>query len=1008
MIIASIICEILETSENTDLDRGDFMISLYYRRRWFIFRATRVFLFMLLITLHFGTYNHISADTDFDDLNQTISSKITKQNALNNPDNSHDENSRQVGAYYHRSNAKFRVGIEEEEAMVFESLCFSASSALKSSIRFTAIAIRRTGDTIAGVLSVTLKTVAGAFKLSADAFWITAMQLAQPRAPDDRMPHLFDHAGRRVAKVLRTVANVFYGLSEASIMAGEATQALAIGLGQAVEDSFSSLEFLCSSLQRSFTFLLRTEENKFNVKEDSFHQQKRRAILHTEVSQKHQTMPLKFGKPVHLSSSDLRSFSSRNKQTNLTDSTESLTRFSSESNIDISDAPTGTINSHSHSDTNSGSGSDSGSVGLDIDDDIDDDYLNTKSAHPSSLPPYWTFFAHAQNNQNNSQNVEHSHKSDNSFDIKSKLSTITGYFKRACGQPPSDIMEYFDSIPSVFLLLFHVFRSWITGPWTYQIPGFLGIFSSSSSSSEIHTHDDRDPGPSKLGPQLFFSLLLITILSNLKFRSIIWKTAFMICLITVVWMTLMASDHVNRKILATKVSIKSVDSLMRKRVMMSAISPLLSIPIQKPPTPSTPMNAHENASKSVPNNNGNTNTKKSEYNKNQNTENLNSNNNNVNEGIKKSDDGKNNNDNKHDNKNSKNSRNDRNKDKDSSNNNDSSNTLDFEEAVWVNVMMASVWNVERTGGLGPYISRTIQGLVNDELALVPPGIANIQLKRLTLGTQPPVVQAINMRARRASICITPAEESTHKVPTRPTDKHDTSTKSVESDSIPESRTVDKGVRAAVASTNSVQTGLVPGTVYANTDTHTDRGRDSEGSRNSDRDGDGDLGLENRRSSKSMEWSQWEEWQMEWDKRHVGHPSATSTSSSTTSSSSAQSPPMQQRTWSHRTATGTGAGAGAGSKGGRAPGIPRRPGGGSGCERLVVDLDVTYVSRDMDIVLTLRSSDVRSVLPEATVTLSGVVLSGVLRVDGELTPNYPFVGNATVRTYVRSFNFLERL
>lgn len=965
------------------------MISLHCRRRWFIFRATRVFLFMLLINFHFGTYNHISADTDFDDLNQTVSSKITKQNALNNPEHSYDENSRQVGAYYHRSNAKFRIGIEEEEAMVFESLCFSASSALKSSIRFTAIAIRRTGDTIAGVLSVTLKTVAGAFKLSADAFWITAMQLAQPRAPDDRMPHLFDHAGRRVAKVLRTVANVFYGLSEASIMAGEATQALAIGLGQAVEDSFSSLEFLCSSLQRSFTFLLRTEENKFNVKEDSFHQQKRRAVLHTEVTQKHQTMPLKFGKPVHLSSSDLRSFSSRNKQTNLTDSTESLTRFSSESNMDISDAPTGTINSQSHYDTNSGTGSDSNasssSVGLDLDDDIDDDYLNMKSAHPSSIPPYWTFFAHAQNNQNNSQNAEHSHKSDNSFDIKSKLSTITGYFKRACGQPPSDIMEYFDSVPSVFLLLFHVFRSWITGPWTLQIPGFLGIFS--SSSSDTHTHEDRDPGPSKLGPQLFFSLLLITILSNLKFRSIVWKTAFMICLITAVWMTLMASDHVNRKILATKVSIKSVDSLMRKRVMMSAVSPLLSIPIQKPPTPSAPMNAYENASKSVPNNNGNTNTKKSDYDKNEKTDTINSKNKNINEENRKSDDGKNNNYSKDNNKNSQNSQDD----SDNSNSNDSSNTLDFEEAVWVNVMMASVWNVERTGGLGPYISRTIQGLVNDELALVPPGIANIQLKRLTLGTQPPVVQAINMRARRASICITPAEESTHRVPTRPADKHEPSTRSVESDSIPESRTVDKGVRAAVASTSTVQTGLVPGTVYANTDTDSNSDRD--------RDRDGDLGLENRRSSKSMEWSQWEEWQMEWDKRHVGHPTATSAASSTTSSSSAQSPPIPQRTWSHRTATGTGAGAGAGSKGGRVPGIPRRPGGGSGCERLVLDLDITYVSRDMDIVLTLRSSDVRSVLPEATVTLSGVVLSGVLRVDGELTPDYPFVGNATVRTFI---------
>ena len=44
-------------------------------------------------------------------------------------------------------------------------------------------------------------------------------------------------------------------------------------------------------------------------------------------------------------------------------------------------------------------------------------------------------------------------------------------------------------------------------------------------------------------------------------------------------------------------------------------------------------------------------------------------------------------------------------------------------------------------------------------------------------------------------------------------------------------------------------------------------------------------------------------------------------------------------------------------------------GVSGCDRLILDLDLTYASKDMDIVLTLRSPDVKSMLPEATVTLS---------------------------------------
>ena len=1001
------------------------MISLYCRRRWFIFRATLVLLFLLLTAPSSGICNQITADYDSEDLNQTISSRITRLNALNKAEHSHDDNSKQLGAFYHRNNARSRIGIEEEEAMVFESLCFSASSALKSSIRFTAIAIRRTGDTIAGVLSVTLKTVAGAFKLSADAFWITAMQLAQPRAPDDRMPHLFDHAGRRVAKVLRAVANVFYGLSEASIMAGEATQALAIGLGQAVEDSFSSLEFLCSSLQKSFTFLLRTEENSFNVKEDSFHQRKRLAVLHTEVSQKHQTMPLKFGKPVHLSSSDLRGLLSRNKQTNSTDSTDTVTRLSNEINMSAIDVSLGNINF--------GEGVEVG-VEVGMDDDMDDDWINKRSAHPSSPPPFWSFFAHAENN---TKKQNHARKSDNSFDIKSKVNTITGYLKRAYSHPPSDVLEYFDSVPSVFLLFFHVFRSWITGPWSHQIHGFLRLFSinstsssTSTSTSTSETHDDITPGPPKLGPQLLFSLIMITILSNLKFKSIIWKLSFMICLILAVWMTLMASDHVNRKILTTRVSIQAIDSLMKKRVMMSSIPSLLSIPVQTSHTNNMPINDHENISKSGPNNNNNNNNdnndnnghinlkkEKADYERKEGDGNnkypFNSKINDYHEfeEEKSSDDDK---DNFNYFKNDINKEQDGNNNGNNSSNNSSSSTsdaLDFEVAVWLNVMMSSLWNVERTGGLGPYISRTIQDLVNDELSLVPPGIANIQLKRLTLGTQPPIVQSIKIHSRRASICITPAKESTPKVPSRLGDMYESSTKSMESESTSETRTVDKGVHAAVTSSKPVHADLVKGDEGA-IDARTDRDRDG------DRDGDGDLGPQNRRNSnsnsKGMEWSQWEEWQLEWDKRHVGHPTATmasapsTTTPSTTSSSStsAQQPPLPQRSWTHR--TGTGSGSGSGRAGSRGSSISRRPGGGSGCERLVLDLDVTYVSRDMDIVLTLRSSDVRSVLPEATVTLSGVVLSGVLRLDGELTPDYPFFGNATVRTFNKAVNELSQI
>jgi hypothetical protein len=50
---------------------------------------------------------------------------------------------------------------------------------------------------------------------------------------------------------------------------------------------------------------------------------------------------------------------------------------------------------------------------------------------------------------------------------------------------------------------------------------------------------------------------------------------------------------------------------------------------------------------------------------------------------------------------------------------------------------------------------------------------------------------------------------------------------------------------------------------------------------------------------------------------------------------------------------------------------------------------------MDIAFSLRNTDVQSVLPEATVKLSEISLSGTVRIDSELTSDYPFVGNATV-------------
>ena len=299
-----------------------------------------------------------------------------------------------------------------------------------------------------------------------------------------------------------------------------------------------------------------------------------------------------------------------------------------------------------------------------------------------------------------------------------------------------------------------------------------------------------------------------------------------------------------------------------------------------------------------------------------------------------------------------------------------SSSIDFETSVWINVIMSSLWGVEHDGGLGPYISQSIQEVVNEELALVPPGIANIQLKKFTLGTQTPIIQAVKVQSKRASICITPADQPTPRKSTvkkwRYAQEEDVDREEVELKK-------GEGLQGRTAFNSAVVTGEQKNMkVLAEEPTD----KNIESSMGGNKKTSPITGLAEEGGSE--EWSQWREWQSEWDKRHTKHPSSTTTSTSD----------FLQNSTQKSNSTGSSSSTSAGN-------VIRRPGGGSGCERLVVDIDLTYVSRNMDIILTLRSSDVRSVLPEATVTLSGVVLAGIIRLDAELTPDYPFFGNATV-------------
>lgn len=65
-----------------------------------------------------------------------------------------------------------------------------------------------------------------------------------------------------------------------------------------------------------------------------------------------------------------------------------------------------------------------------------------------------------------------------------------------------------------------------------------------------------------------------------------------------------------------------------------------------------------------------------------------------------------------------------------------------------------------------------------------------------------------------------------------------------------------------------------------------------------------------------------------------------------------------------------------------------------CDTLIMDVDMIYVSKDMNIILSLRTNEIKSMLPEFTIHLSELIFQGKIRFKLELANDYPFIGHNT--------------
>lgn len=82
----------------------------------------------------------------------------------------------------------------------------------------------------------------------------------------------------------------------------------------------------------------------------------------------------------------------------------------------------------------------------------------------------------------------------------------------------------------------------------------------------------------------------------------------------------------------------------------------------------------------------------------------------------------------------------------------SDGNADFEPSIWLNALFSSLWGVDK-GGLGAYVSDLLKSSLDAQLALVPAGLAKIDLKSFSLGGRAPTIKGVRVFRNKAVVCI---------------------------------------------------------------------------------------------------------------------------------------------------------------------------------------------------------------------------------------------------------------
>lgn len=275
-----------------------------------------------------------------------------------------------------------------------------------------------------------------------------------------------------------------------------------------------------------------------------------------------------------------------------------------------------------------------------------------------------------------------------------------------------------------------------------------------------------------------------------------------------------------------------------------------------------------------------------------------------------------------------------------------------ENIAWANILLSSLWTLYdhelEIGGLGSYTNDIYEDMLTAELSNIPPGFANLRLKRFDLGTNPPFIKGIKGFTYRNHTCIRELETALNP-----------SGNDSEFHSRPK-----QGFAA----------------ILAEWEDRFSRSSSRGGTRNR-RANHADL--EEKYTTAMEQLLTLFAPSSRSRVRHKDHAEPDKSSSSKGASNDNKDTQNSDSFDSEIKDIGAG----------------YFDHFSVDCDRLYLDLDVVYTSKDMDIVLSLRPSDLRSMVPEMAVTLSEVRLVGEIRIGIQLTHDYPFFGNASVSILV---------